>query len=610
MTIETALPPPGTIGQDASRTLPGLFRRRVEQTPDAVAYQQFEGGGWRDYSWSEMAGLVGRWQLGLAGEGLQPGDRIAFGIRNGVDWVCCDQAALGLGLVPVPLYTTDNPENHAYILADSGARLLLLDSDRSWSALAPRRPAFPQLQRVLCLTRQSPTPDDSIRTLADWLPGETAGLQDLVQDPDTLATIVYTSGTTGRSKGVMQSHHGILWAAEAVLRRVPARPTDTFLSFLPLAHSFERTVGYYLPMMAGCRVCYARSVELLRQDLPLVRPTVLLAVPRVYDKIYLAIQARLGKQGLKRQLFDATVDLGWQCFIAGQGRGPAVGFPKQLAARLLRRLIARQVLDKLGGRLRVAVSGGAPLSPVVARFFIGLGLPLAEGYGLTEASPVLSNTEPRGCVPGSVGQPLPGIEVRIGPEGELLAQTPGRMLGYWGQPEATAHAIDADGWLHTGDVGEVRDGYLYIRGRLKEILVTSSGEKVPPTELELALTMDPLFAQALVLGDGRPYLAALLVLEPDAWAELASGLGLDPRDPQALQHPGAVAAALSRARLRLQHLPRYAQVRALHLSLEPWTIDNGLLTPTMKVKRERLEAQFAETIRQIYRNREVPWKLS
>ena len=368
-------------------------------------------------------------------------------------------------------------------------------------------------------------------------------------------------------------------------------------------------MGYYLPMMGGSRVCYARSVELLRHDLPLVRPTVLLAVPRVYDKIYLAIQARLGARGLKRRLFDATVDLGWQCFIARQGRGPAVGMPKRLAARLLRHLVARQVLDKLGGRLRVAVSGGAPLSPVVARFFIGLGLPLTEGYGLTEASPVLSNTQPGDCVPGSVGQPLPGIGVRIGPQGELLAHTQGRMLGYWGQPEATARAIDAEGWLHTGDLCEVRDGYLYIRGRLKEILVTSSGEKVPPTELELALTMDPLFAQALVLGDGRPYLAALLVLEPDAWAELAGGLGLDPLAPQALQHPSAVAAALSRARARLRHLPRYAQVRALHLSLEPWTIDNGLLTPTMKLKRERLEAQFAETIRQIYRNREVPWVL-
>jgi long-chain acyl-CoA synthetase len=351
-------------------------------------------------------------------------------------------------------------------------------------------------------------------------------------------------------------------------------------------------------------------VELLRHDLLIVRPTVMLAVPRVYDKIYLAVQTKLGERGLKRRLFDATVELGWQCFLADQGRGPKAGFAKRLTARLLRRLVARQVLDKLGGRLRVAVSGGAPLSPAVARFFIGLGLPLAEGYGLTEASPVLTNTQPRDCVPGSVGRPLPGVELRIGPAAEVLASTPGRMLGYWAQPEASALALDADGWLHTGDAGEVRDGYLYIRGRLKEILVTSSGEKVPPADLEQALTMDPLFAQALVVGEGQPYLAALVVLEPGAWAELAQQLGLDPQDPQALQAQAAVGAALGRARERLGHLPRYAQIRAMQLSLEPWTVEDGLLTPTQKLRRGELAGRLAPTIRQLYRRREVPWERS
>jgi long-chain acyl-CoA synthetase len=408
----------------------------------------------------------------------------------------------------------------------------------------------------------------------------------------------------------MQSHRGILWTAEAVLRRIPAWPSDSFLSFLPLAHSFERTVGYYLPMMAGCRICYARSVELLREDLASERPTVLLAVPRVYDKIYLAIQTRLGEGGLKRRLFEKTLGLGWRRFLADQGRGPLLGPFARVADRLLGRLIARPVLAKLGGRLRVAVSGGAPLSPVVARFFIALGLPLTEGYGLTEASPVLSNTRPEDCVPGSVGRPLPGLQVRIGPQGELLAHTPGCMLGYWGQPEATALAIDGDGWLHTGDVAEIRDDYIYIRGRLKEILVTSTGEKVPPGEMEMALTMDPLFDQAMVLGEGRPYLAALLVLEPTAWATLAQGLGLDPSNPGSLRELAAIKAALTRARDRLKPFPGYAQVRAVHLSLEPWTVDNGLITPTMKARRDRLEARFADEIHRLYAHREVPWEVS
>jgi long-chain acyl-CoA synthetase len=604
--MEHAALPSHLIGCDAARSLPGLFRLRVERTPEAVAYSQFEGSAWHDYTWSEMAGLVGRWQRGLEAEGLQAGDRVALSLRNGIDWVCCDLAALGLGLVPVPLYATDSPDNIAHILTDSGASLLVLDSDRRWSALRDR--PFPALRRVLCLTCEltREIAGEPLRLLADWLPREPAALQDRVQDPEALATLVYTSGTTGRSKGVMQSHRGILWTAEAVLRRIPAYPTDTFLSFLPLAHSFERTVGYYLPMMAGSRICYARSVELLRQDLISVRPTVLLGVPRVYERVYLVIQARLGQRGLKRRLVDITVGLGWRRFLAAQGLGPIPGPLGRLAAALLRRLIARQVLDKFGGRLRVAVSGGAPLAPTVARFFIGLGLPLTEGYGLTETSPVLANTRPADCRPGSVGRPLPGIQVRIAPDGELLAQTPGLMLGYWGQPTATACTIDSDGWLHTGDLAEISDGYIQIRARLKEILVTSAGEKVPPAELEQALTMDPLIAQAVILGEGRPWLAALLVLEPEPWQHLATGLGLDPSDPEALRAPAARAAVLALVQERLKTIPLHAQVRAVSLSLEPWTVENGLLTPTLKVKRARVETQFHDLIRRLYGGREIP----
>lgn len=604
MSTENADLPAHIIGCDAARTLPGLFRQRVERTPDAVAYSQFAGTAWRDYTWSEMARLVGRWQRGLEMEGLRTGDRVALSLRNGIDWVCCDQAALGLGLVPVPLYAADSPDNIAHILADSGASLLLLDSDRRWSALRDR--PFPALRRVLCLTHEHGAAADPLRLLAEWLPQGPVGFQDRVQDPQALATLVYTSGTTGRSKGVMQSHRGILWTAEAVLRRIPAFPTDTFLSFLPLAHSFERTVGYYLPMMAGSRVCYARSVELLRQDLVSVRPTVLLGVPRVYERVYLVIQARLGPRGLKRWLLETSVDLGWRRFLATQGLGPNLSLPGRLAAALLRRLIARQVLDRFGGRLRVAVSGGAPLASTVARFFIGLGLPLTEGYGLTETSPVLTNTHPADCRPGSVGRPLPGIQVRLATDGELLAKTPGLMLGYWGQPAATACTIDADGWLHTGDLAEIRDGYVQIRSRLKEVLVTSAGEKVPPAGMEQALTMDPLIAQAMIVGEGRPWLAALLVLEPEPWRHLATGLGFDPSDPEALRAHSARAAVLSLVQERLRTFPLHAQVRAVSLSLEPWTIENGLLTPTLKVKRARVEAQFQDLIRRLYGGREVP----
>jgi long-chain acyl-CoA synthetase len=600
---------PETIGCETAGTLSGLFRQRTARTPDAVAYQQFESGVWRDYTWSQIAGRVARWQHGLEGECLQPGDRVALSLRNSTDWVCCDLAALGLGLVTVPLYTTDSSANVAHILADSGAKILLVDSDQRWLALADARARFPSLQRVICVSRSAAGADALVRDLSDWLPISPSTLQDRPTDPAALATIVYTSGTTGPSKGVMQSHRAILWTAEAVLRRIPAWTSDCFLSFLPLAHSFERTVGYYLPMMAGCRICYARSVELLRDDLPLVRPTAMLAVPRVYDKIFLAIQKKLGPHGLARWLFESTVDLGWKRHLASQGRGPSLTVVQRAVAPILDHLVARRVRARLGGRLRVAVSGGAPLSPVVARFFMGLGVPLTEGYGLTEASPVLTNARPEDCIAGSVGVPLPGLELRIGPEDEILARTPGLMSGYWNQPEATAEVIDPDGWLHTGDQGEIRDGYVYIRGRIKEILVTSTGHKVAPTEMEMALTMDPLIEQALILGEGRPDLAALLVLDPHAWVRLADSLGLDPSDPTALRHPAALDAVLIRVQERLHDVPSHLQIHRVHLSLTPWTVDEGLLTPTLKARREQVEARFADAIRQLYGDRDLPWEL-
>ena len=591
---------------DAAHTLSGLFRRRVESTADVPAYRQFESGAWRDFSWAQVARLVARWQRGLEAEGLVPGDRVAVSLRNGVDWVAFDQAALGLGLVVVPLYTTDNPDNLAHILADSGSRLLLIDSDRRWAALAQHRAAFPALRRVLCVSTDSGPGDDRVRPLDDWLPREGGAVVDQVQDPQALATLVYTSGTTGLPKGVMLSHRAILWDAEAVQRRIPARPTDLFLSFLPLAHAFERTVGYYLPMMAGARVAYARSIEQLRHDLMAVRPTVLLAVPRVYDRIYLAIETKLGERGLRRLLFDTAVRVGWRRFQAAQGRGTAPGPLARLLWSLLEPRVARPVMERLGGRIRVAVSGGAPLSPTVARLFIGLGLPLTEGYGLTEAGPVVSGNAPEDCIPGSVGRALPGIQVALSPQGELLVRAPSLMSGYWDQPDATRATIDVEGWLHTGDLAEIADGAIRIRGRLKEILVTSSGEKVPPADMEMALTLDPLFDQALVLGEGRPYLAALLVLNPEAWRQAASELGLDPTDAAALANGKALQWADERVRERLKGFPGYAQVRAVHLTLDPWTIENGLLTPTLKVKRERLESQFDSVIQSLYRHRAIP----
>ena len=586
-------------------TLPGLFAARVQRSPEAIAYQQYDAqtDSWRDYRWQDMHAMVARWRAALAKENLQPGDRVATLLGNGVDWVCFEQAALSLGLVVVALYTTDTPTNLAYILADAGVRVLLIEEYVQWQTLEAKHKDLPALQRIWCVQKNenADIQEQRLAFIEDLLPQEGPEYKNVVIEPYTLATIIYTSGTTGRPKGVMLSHQNILSNAEAVQKHIPAYPQDIFLSFLPLAHGFERTVNYYLPMMAGSQVSYARSIKLLPEDLLAVRPTVFLSAPRLYEKIYAAVQAKVAPHAVKRKLLAATVSLGWQQFEAQQGRRPPLNLWQRLQARLLHKLVAEKILERLGGRLRVAVTGAAPMSEKVARFFIGLGFPLVEGYGLTEAGPVVSGNSPEQNLPGSVGRALPGIEVTTTAEGELLVRSPGVMLGYWQHEEATREVLAEDGWLRTGDLAEIKDGYIFIRGRIKDILVTSTGEKVSPADMEMTINLDPLFEQAMVIGEGKPYISALLVLNPTAWEKLAAELGLNAQDLNALQSAQANEAVLTRLATLLDMFPGYAQIRSVYLTCEPWTIENGLLTPTMKLKRNELEKCFTHEISELYR---------
>ncbi len=598
------------IDSAEAQTLPQLFRRRVGRSPEREAYRQFEASSWRSYSWNEMGALVARWQLALAGEGLAPGERVAVLLKNSVEWVCFDQAAQSLGLVVVPLYTTDHPDNIAYILADSGARLVLVGTPEHWGALAGSCARFPQLARVLCLAPPAaPMPDTGIKVsiVGDWLPREAAPQPNLARDPRALATIVYTSGTTGRPKGVMLSHHNILSNAQAVLAQVPGYLEDVFLSFLPLSHAFERTIGYYLPVMAGSCVAYARSIDKLAEDIATIRPTILVSVPRIYERVYARLQHQLEEKGVPaRTLFRWAEEIGWKRFEAGQHHGEAPGALAALMWPVLRHLVADKLAARFGGRLRLAVTGGAPLSATLSHCFLGLGLPVLQGYGLTEAAPVVTANRLEDNRPRSVGTPLPGIEVSLGDKDELLVRGPNIMLGYWNRPEETAKAIDPQGRLHTGDQARIEDGYVYITGRLKEIIVMASGEKVAPADLEMALTEDPLFEQAMIVGEGRPYLAVLLVLNGEEWRRLADGWGLAPQDPASLADARVRQRIEDKLRERLQSFPRHAEVHGFWLTLEPWTIDNGLITPTMKLKRPVLEQRFAEQIRALYAGHETP----
>ncbi len=592
-------------------TLPGLLKCRIERTPKLPAYQQYdrEQNRWVTYCWQEIGKRVARWQQGLQTESLAPGDRVALLLANSIEWVCFEQAALALGLVVVPLYTWDSPENIAFLLKDSGSRLLLTGTAEQWLKLVPHATSFPELDKVLCLEENSPAKAAGIATVSmrAWLPSEGNEISIHGDDPDSLATIVYTSGTTGPPKGVMLSHKNILWNAEAILKVIPCYSSDILLSFLPISHTFERTAGYYTPMMAGCSVAYSRSMEDLAEDLRTIQPTIIISVPRIFEKVYAKVQNQLQqKSSFAKWLFQLTLDTGWRHFEASQGRASSSSLRKTMLWPLLQRIAAAKVVDRLGGRIRLAVSGGAPLQESVSRFFLSLGLPLIQGYGLTETAPVISTNRLEHNVPASVGLPLPGVQCRIGDDNELLVKSPGCMSGYWKQPDMSKAAIDSEGWLHTGDVAEMDNDVIHICGRLKEIIVTSTGEKVPPADLEMIIAADPLVDHVIVIGESRPYLAALLVLHSSAWQELARECGLDPGDVSSLQAAAAKQAVIDKLEGLLHAFPGNARIRSVGLLLDEWSIANGLLTPTLKLKRREIETRYAETIRGLYKGHEVP----
>ncbi len=607
---------------ERARTLDGLFHHRVRRSPERVAYRWFDRAtsAWRALTWRETATAVERWRAAMSAEGLQPGDRVAILLRNCPEWVIIDQAALSLGLVTVPLYTDDRADNAAYILQDAAVKLLCIQDANRWRRLAAVVGDEPWPQRVVIVDgrdadREPMGRDTRAVAAADWLaraatrehpqagpqadPEQAAARPQRDGDPNALATIVYTSGTTGRPKGVMLSHNNILSNAHGALTVVDVYQQDVFLSFLPLSHTLERTASYFLPMLTGSEVAYARSVNQLAEDLRTIRPTVVIAVPRVFERVYQRINDQLeGRSPLARRLFRLAVDTGWNRFEYSRGRRG--WHPKLLLWPLLQRKVAAPVLERLGGRMRAAVSGGAALPFDVARIFIGLGLPLLQGYGLTETSPVIAVNPLQDNRPKSVGRLLRGIRVRIGPDEELQVKGPCNMLGYWNNHAATARVIDADGWLHTGDQARIDDGYLYITGRIKDILVLSNGEKVPPGDMEMALGLDPLFEQVLVVGEGRSYLAALVVLNADLWPGLARELGLQPEDPTSLDQPALHKEMLRRMRDALADFPGYAKIRRVSLTLEPWTIENGLQTPTMKIKRNTVLEHHRGAVERMY----------
>ena len=601
----------------AHNTLPEVLAARVAQTPEAEAFRQFDQGAnaWESVNFRELQTRVNRWRRAIASVGLSRGARLAMLLPNGLDAVCFDLATLSDAHVPVPLHAIDTAGSVAYILNDCQAEVLVTARVSQWEAIRNAGADLPYLKLVV-LTDEMPTQAEengiAVRALDAWLAAaHDVALPEAAPSREDLAAIVYTSGTTGRPKGVMLSHGNIIADMMGVTERICPLPSDVFLSFLPLSHTFERTPGYYLPIACGATVVFARSVALLAEDFRIVRPTVLLSVPRIYERIYGKIQDKLARGGsFKRYLFDWAVEVGWRNFcrrnnLPLEQTGRAWADP--LVWPLLERLVAKPLRAQFGGQLRVAISGGAALGSTVARCFIGLGLPLVQGYGMTETSPVISVNAVDDNHPQTVGRPFGNVEVRLGANDELQIRGPMVMQGYWNRPEDTAAVLSADGWLSTGDQADLSDGgRIRIKGRIKEIIVTSTGEKIPPGDLELAITADPLFEQAYVVGENRPYIAAILVLNPEEWGRFAASLDRDPNDPASLAASDVRQAVVKRVRAATRDFPHYGVPRSVALTLEPWTIDNDLMTPTLKLKRAKLRERFQSTINELYAGHRRP----
>lgn len=582
---------------DAS-TLDEMFRERVRRSPENRAYSFFdkELDAWISVSWSEVAHQVERWQVALRGSALNKGDRVAICYSNSLQWVLFDQAALRLGLVVVPLYTADRADNIAYVINNSFAKLVLFESAKQWLDVEASDENINCLRTVVVTEQVKESADGRVKLLSEWLPEQGQHMERGLAEANDIASIVYTSGTTGRPKGVMLSHKNILSNAYSGMRSVALTPVDHLLSFLPLSHTLERTVGYYAAMLSGCELSFNRSIPELSEDIRQRQPSVMISVPRIFERVHNEIHIKLGQSNvIKRLLFKQAVNVGWRKFQYQQGMKR--WHPQLLLCGVLDLLVARKVRDRLGGNLRFVIVGGAPLSLDVAKTFISLGIPLLQGYGLTESSPVISVNTLELNKPESIGLPLRGVTVKLMENDELWATGDSIMQGYWQNPEATAKTLEGE-WLKTGDRGAIdEDGFIRIIGRIKDILVLANGEKVPPSDIESAIIRNPLFEQVLILGEGKSYLSAILVLNPQRWLKVCAKAKL--RD-DSLASDAARALLVKLVAQQMHAFPGYARVRKVHGTFVEWTVESGLMTPTLKVKRANVMSHFASEIDALY----------
>lgn len=605
-------------------TIAGMFRAVIAVCSGTRkdAFRRKVGGKYTGISYDEFAADVEAFALALRSRGLSRGDKVGIMSENRFEWAVADFACACSGITDVPIFPILTPEQIAYIFNNAEVRGVVCSNKFQLNKLLKVADRIPTLRHVIVMQedalaerREESVPrllsfNDLIRegrALADAVPGQLDGLIDSVS-PDDLLTLIYTSGTTGNPKGVMLTHANLVANIAGAADAIHIGSSDVVLSYLPLCHSFERMAGYYTCFACGATIAFADSIETVAENLLEVRPTLMTSVPRLFERIKNRVEKGVGQKSEREQkIFYWAINVGRKRFRKIERKGRA-GFILNIKNAIADRLVFRKIRERTGGRIRFFVSGGAALPRDVGEFFFAVGLTVIEGYGLTESSPVISANPLERPKLGTVGLPLSNVEVRIAEDGEILARGANVMKGYYRDPAATAEAVDADGWLHTGDIGELdKEGYLRITDRKKHLFVSSGGKNIAPGPIEDMLLTSPLIEQIMLVGDDRPYITALIVPNFEALARVLNEQGV----PTQSIEDGSVREALTESDLvqglvdadirRLgRELAAFERVRRFTLLPHEFTVENGMLTPTLKIKRKEVMKTFADRIEEMY----------
>lgn len=602
----------------AKMTIPKQFLANVERFGEkpALLFKEPDLGKWRQVSWNEFGRKVNTLAAYLVSVSLKQGEKVVLLSENRPEWVMSDLAILAVGAVTVPVYFTSTASQIDYILNDCGAEIVLVSTIDQLNKLLEARSSENVRQIILMDSPGSSTAyaHKKVRLLSDIYASSSASstagsmakhLTELKKrlsesSEEDLASILYTSGTTGPPKGVMLSHKNFLFNAAACAEVIELSEDDLLLSFLPLSHAFERTAGCYLPLLKGSSIAYAESIEKIPGNMLELRPTIMVGVPRFYEKTYASILSRLdGQSPFKKGIFAWGLKTGAECSkIAAKGEGlPLLLSLKRIIAD---KLIFARIRAGMGGRLSFFVSGGAPLSREIGSFFNSIGITILEGYGLTETSPVITCNTLNHRRAGTVGRALPGVEVRIENDGEIATKGPHVMKGYYNNEQATSEVIK-EGWFFTGDIGEIVDGYLTITDRKKDLIVTAGGKNVAPQSIETVLIADPFINQIMVYGDGKKFISALLVPDMEKLQEWADRKEINYENMEALCRNAAIIAFyMDRIDTALRDFAPYEKVRKAVLLSEPFSMERGEITPTLKVNRKKTIGRYRLELEKLY----------